>query len=108
MGTIKINGKTFTGNTITINDGNITIDGIDQTPESKNIQITVEGNITTLDVDSCRVITVNGDVAAVKTMSADVDILGTVIGWVNTMSGDVNCGNVGGSVSTMSGNIKKN
>lgn len=107
MNTVTVNGRTISskGN-ISISNGKIVIDGIDVTPDSKEINITVNGNVEKLEVDACEKVSIVGKVDNVKTMSGDVDIEGDVSGNVSTMSGDVDCYNVGGSISTMSGNVK--
>lgn len=103
---ININGKTFFGKSISINNNKIIIDGKDVTPDSKEISIKVEGNIEKLSVDACNQVTVTGDVGKINTMSGDVDVTGNVTGNIETMSGDVHCGNVGGKIKTMTGDIR--
>jgi len=102
---ITINGVTFSGSNITVSKGKIIIDGKDVTPDSKNINITVNGNINSVEVDVCDKFTITGDVDSVQTASGDVDIKGNA-GSINTMSGDVDCWNVKGSIRTMSGDIR--
>lgn len=106
MSQIVVNGVGFQGNNITIRSGNVIIDGNDVTPESKTINISVVGDITTLSVSSCDKITVKGNVDSISTQNGDVEIAGNVTGDVKTMSGDVDCGDIGGSIKTMSGDIK--
>lgn len=106
MSTISINGNTYSGNNIVVTNGKAIINGKDVTPESKEINIIVEGNIEELKVDACNKVSVNGNVGNVKTQSGDIDITGDVTGQIQTMSGDVDCGTVGGSISTMSGDVK--
>ena len=124
MATMIINNNSHIGKSITIIDGKVMIDGKNVTPENtKEITITVNGNVEDLSVDYCSKVSISGDVGSVKTMSADVDIKGHNIGSVSsqsgdvkiglqvegdvkTMSGDVTCGNIAGKVSTMSGDIK--
>ncbi|MEY4433354.1 MAG: Aeromonas phage phiA8-29 [Bacteroidota bacterium] len=107
MNTISINGMTITGSgNITVLNGRVIVNGKDVTPEGKEINITVTGNVEKLEVDACSKIAITGDVQNVKTQSGDVDISGAVSGSIQTMSGDVDCGNVGGSISTMSGDVK--
>jgi hypothetical protein len=103
---ITVNGVTFSGNNISISKGKVIIDGNDVTPDAKNIDIKIDGNISELKVDACDSLVVNGNCGSVATMSGDVDIDGDVTGNISTMSGDVKCGTVGGSISTMSGDIK--
>ncbi len=109
MSIISINGVTITGNSksVIISNGKIIIDGKDVTPDSKEINITVNGNIEQLKADSCNTITITGDVKTIQTQSGSVDVTGSINGSVSTMSGSVDCGgDIGGSVSTMSGNVK--
>lgn len=104
---IVINGKSFSGNSISIYGNKVIIDGKDCTPDSKEINITVNGNLSKLKADVCNTIQINGDCGNVQTQSGDVEIEGAVSGSVSTMSGDVDCGDIGGNVSTMSGDIKQ-
>ena len=107
MGQIIINGKSYQGNSIVINNGKIIIDGKEaETPNDKVIQITVQGDIEKLDVDNCNKIDVTGNVGSAKTLSGDIKVIGDVNGSVQTLSGDVVCGKVQGSINTMSGDIK--
>ena len=106
MGTISINGVNYSGNNIVISNGKVVINGKDVTPDSKEINIKVEGNIDKSVVDSCNKVEVTGDISDIKTQSGDINISGNVNGSVSTMSGDIDCGNVGGSIKTMSGDIK--
>lgn len=69
-------------------------------------RITDKTAATTLEVDYCTAVTVTGDAGSIATQSGDVNIEGNVGGSVSTMSGDVDCGSIGGSVSTMSGDVK--
>lgn len=105
MSQIIINGKNYSGNSIIISGNKVVVNGVDVTPDSKQINIKVEGNISELKVDSCDKIDVIGDVSNIKSQSGDIKITGNVNGSVNTMSGDVDCGAIGGSVNTMSGDI---
>ena len=106
--TVVINGVTITGGrNVTIRNGKVIADGVDVTPDAKEISITVNGNVDKLEADACSKISVTGDVGSVKTQSGDVDVKGAINGSVQTMSGDVDCGGpIGGSVSTMSGDVK--
>lgn len=107
MSTITINGNTYSGNNITVVNGKVIIDGVDFTPDSKEINISVAGDIAELRVDSCNKLNVQGNAGNINTKSGDVEIGGDVSGNVQSMSGDVDVsGSIGGSVSTMSGDIK--
>lgn len=108
MSFIIINGKPYVGSNVSVQNGKVIVDGKDVTPDidSKEIIVTVDGNIQELNVDSCNKVTVNGNVVNLKTISGDVDVSGNVSGPIKTISGDVDCGNVGGSINTTSGDIK--
>ena len=97
----------FSGKNITVNNNNIFVDGIDVTPNTKEINISVEGNIEQLEISACNKCLINGDVGIIKTQSGSVEVNGNIKGSISTMSGSVDCeGSIEGSVSTMSGNIK--
>lgn len=103
---ITINGNTFSGTNIIVTNGKVLINGKDVTPDSKEINISVVGNIEHLKVDACNKVSVEGNVQSISTQSGDVEVSGDVDGSISTISGDVDCGHVKGSVSTMSGDIK--
>lgn len=108
MNAVTINGVTITsrGSSIVVSNGKVIIDGVDYTPDGKEVSIAVTGNVERLEADSCETVHVTGNVGNVQTQSGDVEVGGSVSGSVTTMSGDVDCGTIGGSVSTMSGNVK--
>lgn len=106
MNTIKINSNTYSGNNIVVRNGKVIVDGKDVTPDSKEVNIVITGNVEQLNVDTCNRIDIIGDVNNVSTQSGDVKIKGKISGSISTMSGDIDCKDVGGSISTMSGNIK--
>jgi len=106
-GIVNINGKTYRGNNISINNNIVIIDGkrVDE-DDQKMINITIY-NIESIKVDVCNSLVVKGTVGGnVETMSGDIDITGEVKGNVTTSSGDVSCGNIHGDVTTSSGDIK--
>lgn len=109
-GNVTIDGISYSGNNITINgNGDVLVDGVFQeTLESKNITVYVNsrscGDITTssgnIKIESGCVV---GDI---KTVSGDVNCHSNVDGNVNTVSGDVTTfGNLYGNVKTVSGDI---
>ena len=104
--TIIINGTVISGRNISVINGRVCVDGIDITPDHREVTITVTGDIESISADSCREIKVTGNVGKVQTVSGDVEC-GDVSGSVQTVSGDVECKNVGGSVKTVSGDITR-
>jgi hypothetical protein len=122
---IVINGKTYVGDNISVHrDGTVKINGkaVDPTTD-KIINISIEGNVDTLDVEHANEITIKGDCGKVdsgsgnvsaeniygdvKTGSGKVKVSKTVTGNVQTGSGDVTAETINGSVRTGSGDIKR-
>jgi len=102
--TVNINGVSYSGKDIVINENGVMIDGVQQSQTlGCTIEVKVEG-----DCDSVQ--TASGDVECkvagkVQTASGDVHVSGHVNGNIQTASGDVNTDEVAGSVKTMSGDI---
>lgn len=107
--TVTINGVTVSGTakSIVIKNGRVIFDGKDVTPDSKEINIVINGNVEELSVDAANKVTITGSAASVKTMSGNIDVGGDVHGNVSSMSGNIKSGNVAGSAKTTSGNISK-
>lgn len=106
-GTIVVNDVCIRGGrNVTIINGKVIVDGKDVTPDAKEVNISVTGNVEKIEVDDCEKITVTGDVGSVITKSGDVSVGGTISGSVQTISGDVDCkGIISGGVKTVSGDI---
>ena len=103
---VIINGKCYIGNKIHITNGKVIINGQDQTPDSKEINIQVQGDIGELKIDTCQKCVINGNVTHFLGGSCDIEINGDIIGNLQTGSGDVECGNIGGNIKTGSGDVK--
>jgi hypothetical protein len=104
---ITINGKNIFGKNINISNGKVLIDGVDMTPDSKEITINVTGDIDTLDVDYAKEIKVNGNINKASTGSADITCA-NITGGARTGSGDIECETISGDVQTGSGDVKSN
>jgi hypothetical protein len=104
---ITINGKNIFGKNINISNGKVIINGVDMTPDSKEITINVMGDIDTLDVDYAKEIKVNGNINKANTGSADITCV-NITGGARTGSGDVECETINGDVQTGSGDVKSN
>lgn len=103
-GSVTIDGRTFTGRSITISGDKVIVDGVEQSSSLVGpVSVQVNGDVERLESSSGNV-TVQGAAGSVKTTSGDVRC-GDVQGSVNTMSGDVTSGKISGSVSTMSGDV---
>jgi hypothetical protein len=108
---VTINGKTYHGNSVSIINGVVTIDGVRQTgePLSGVVKVEITGNLTSLRTDANVIMAGNvlGDVDAGGSVQCDavgksVDAGGSV--QCNDVEGDVDaggsvtCGVVGGDV----------
>lgn len=114
MGTIIINGKRFNySGSLSIINGKYFVDGKEVkdwnefTKDQKTINISIEGNVDKLTVDCCETVTITGNCGKVKTTSGDIEIGGNVDGDVESVSGDIECGNISGDAKTVSGNIRR-
>lgn len=94
MGTISINGKTYRGNSISIVDGVVKIDGVEQGERLPSTKIELTGDVQSLQTDQS-VEVKRGNVGAIKAGGSVNcnDIKGSV-----TAGGSVNCDDVGGNV----------
>jgi DUF4097 and DUF4098 domain-containing protein YvlB len=109
MSTININGISFTGNSIRVNNGKVYIDGDEVTPTEKQINIQISGDVDNIDVDACDSIRITGNVNTVQLSSGSVEISGNVGCNLKTSSGNIRIdGNVIGDIKTVSGNVKAN
>lgn len=101
---VVIDGRTFIGRSIVINEDRVIIDGIEQSGSLVGpVNIIVSGHVELID-GTFGSVTVQGSCESVKTMSGDVKC-GDVYGPVSTLSGDVDCSVILGHVKTMSGDI---
>lgn len=105
--TIVIDGKTFKGNSVSIDsNGKVVIDGKEQEGSVvDNVSVTLNG-------DAERISTGGGDVTCGKankidTMGGDVTVDGHVSGNITTMGGDVDCYDVIGDIKTMGGDVTR-
>lgn len=107
----RVVNKSFSNvRNMVVNNGKVTIDGMLMEDwygrdEIAIINVTINGNVERLKMDSCETITVHGDVGDIETMSGKVAVSGVVKGDVETMSGSVVASKIYGDVSTMSGDI---
>lgn len=101
---VVIDGRTFEGKDVTIQNDEVWVDGKKQSDSLiDSVTVTVHGDVDTLDLGAGKAV-IRGSCARVETQSGDVEC-GDVKGSVTTMSGDVHCGKVGGSIKTMSGDV---
>lgn len=101
---VTIDGRTFSGKSISIVGDKVVVDGVEQDGTLVGpISVVVNGSADSVETTSGKV-EVTGSVGRIKTMSGSVRCA-DVSGDVGTMSGSVTCGAIAGNASTMSGDI---
>jgi hypothetical protein len=73
--------------------------------DTKNITISVSGDLDSLDVDYCDKIEIDGNVNKARTGSGDINCANITNG-AQTGSGDIECESINGDVQTGSGDVK--
>ena len=109
MARVIMNGREYSGRSVTILKNKVFVDGVETTPDAKEITIKVEGNLDNLSVDCCKDLKVNSNIISnIVTTSGDVVINKGEVGNITTTSGDVKCKDIIGDVRTVSGDIECN
>ena len=112
---IHVNGRVIRNvkGDITIVNGKMLVNGNpieeydEATKDEKVVNITIEGDVERLEVDTCETITVNGNVKRIKTNMGSVEISGDVSGDVHANMGSITCGNIEGDCHANMGSIFK-
>lgn len=109
-GTVSINGKTYVGNTISVQNGVVMVDGkrASDAPGGTSFifNVTITGAVEHMELTNGEV-TVHGDVGRVKTVNGDVNVEQSVTGNVASVNGDIKIGGeLNGDASTVHGDIK--
>lgn len=93
---IKINGVTYEGNSVSIINGKVIIDGVCQVTDKLTgvVKIEVTGNLTSLETDAP--VTVHGNVLG--NVKAGGSVQCNDVGNNVDSGGSCNCGDVGGDV----------
>jgi len=110
MAQININGSSYSGSDVRIENGKVYVNGnlVKGSENDKTINILIEGNVDRVEIDYCSNIVIEGDVKSLNSTSGDVNA-NNVTGDIKTTSGDVKIkGDVGGSVNTVSGDVEAN
>lgn len=107
---IKINNTTYqSGKNLSIKNGRIFVDGTDVTPIAEKFEITVSGDVETINFDYVKAINVTGNVGTLNAGMGDVNVSGDVSNGVSASQGDIDIkGNVEGKVKASQGDIKAN
>jgi len=92
-GTVIIGGNiknsSIEGNSVSIINNKIFVDGKEIETEEKVINIIVEGNLDKLEVDCCNSIKVNGVTKDIEVSNGNIAISGDVKGNVNNVNGNI-------------------
>ena len=104
-GTVIVSGSiknsSIEGNSISIINNKIFVDGKEIETEEKVVNIIVEGNLDKLEVDCCNSIKVNG----VTVSNGNITISGDVRGNVNNVNGNIIVRAINGNCKTTNGDI---
>lgn len=104
--TIVVNGQQFSGRSVNVVNGKVIVDGKQvDVPDSKEIHITVEGDLGNLQLDSGSV-TVTGHAGDVTVGQGSVHVGMDVKGKIKVDQGKVDCQDVFANVSVDMGNVK--
>ena len=101
----NIKNSSIKGNSISIINNKIFVDGKEIETEEKVINIIVEGNLDKLEVDCCNSIKVNGVTKDVEVSNGNISINGDVKGNVNNINGNIIAKAINGNCKTINGDI---
>lgn len=118
MGTVNINGKVYHGNSVSVINNRVIVDGVDVTDQSSDVkydQIVIAGDVASLKTDlSVRVEGSAGNIDAggsvkCKNVNGDVSAAGSIsccsVGGDVRAGGSAKCGNVNGHIKA-GGSVK--
>lgn len=105
-GSVVIDGREFTGKSISITGDKVFVDGVQQSGSLVgDVFITVNGDVESID-NTSGTVEIKGSAGNVKTVSGSVKC-NDVTGNIQTVSGSVSANKILGQVNTISGNITK-
>ena len=106
----KVNGRSYSGRNIQISNGKVIIDGVTVADSSNSTigDITIEGNVESLDIDMAQKVIVKGSVKSLEVSQGDVHVEGSVEGSIESSMGDISVkGDVKGNCRTSMGDIRR-
>ena len=108
-GTVIIGGNiknsSIEGNSVSIINNKIFVDGKEIETEEKVINIIVEGNLDKLEIDCCNSIKINGVTKDIEVSNGNIAISGDVKGNVNNINGNIIAKVINGNYKTTNGDI---
>ena len=95
---------------MTINNGKITVDGMSleewyNRDDIVVINITVNGDVESINADSCDTISINGNANYVNTKNGNVSVSGNIEGNAESKNGNITANTIHGNAETKNGNI---
>ena len=95
---------------MTINNGTIIVDGMsieewNNRNEILVVNININGDIESLEADSCDTISISGNAINVNTKNGNVIVSGNVEGNAESKNGNITANTIKGDVETKNGNI---
>ncbi|WYE13153.1 hypothetical protein KST99_10185 [Fusobacterium polymorphum] len=93
------------GNSVSIINNKIFVDGKEIETEEKVINIIVEGNLDKLEIDCCNSIKINGVTKDIEVSNGNIAISGDVKGNVNNINGNIIAKVINGNYKTTNGDI---
>lgn len=95
---------------MTINNGKIIVDGMpiekwNNRNEILVVNITINGDIESLEADSCDTISINGNANNVISKNGDVSVSGNIEGNAESKNGNITANTIQGNAETKNGNI---
>lgn len=111
IGTIWVNGKSYTGSALSISNNKVVVDGVEQvvgsTENENTYNIKIEGNADVVNVGGCGNVDIDGDAGHVSNVSGDIKISGNSTK-TSSVSGNISvAGSVSGWINTVSGSVSK-
>ena len=101
----NIKNSSIEGNSVSIINNKIFVDGKEIETEEKVINIIVEGNLDKLEVDCCNSIKVNGVTKDIEVSNGNISINGDVKGNVNNINVNIIAKAINGNCKTINGDI---
>ena len=100
-----INGRSYSGNNITIKNGEVYVDGVRQAdlPEGER-EVIVSGDVVSVTSDTGN-ITVHGGAGSVSSTNGSVKC-GDVAGSVTSVNGNITASTIMGNASSVNGNVR--
>lgn len=103
---IQINGVSYSGTNVSMINGKVIVDGVEQTGEmTGNIEIVVEGSCGDITTEFGN-ISVGSNAKSVESKNGNISVGGTIEGNAETKNGNIKANSILGEANTKNGNIR--